>query len=86
MVAVMKTKDIRNGSLYYNTNRNRVERVISNRFSNTRVVTECHKRDAIPVPSKTLRLASQQEVDNYLTSKPKRGILSFLFGRLNRTV
>ena len=82
----MKTKDIRNGSLYYNTNRNRVERVISNRFSNTRVVTECHKRDAIPVPSKTLRLASQQEVDNYLTSKPKRGILSFLFGRLNRTV
>ena len=86
MVAVMKTKDIRNGSLYYNTNRNRVERVISNRFSNTRVVTECHKRDAFPVPSKTLRLASQKEVDNYLTSKPKRGILSFLFGRLNRTV
>ena len=86
MVAVMKTKDIKNGSLYYNTVKNRVERVISNRFSNTRVVTECHKRDALPVPSKTLRLASQQEVDSYLTSKPKRSILSFLFGRLNRTV
>jgi hypothetical protein len=77
----MKTKDIRNGSLYFNLKRDRVERVISNTFSKTRVVTECHKKDQIAVPSKNLRLASTEEVDNYLTPPPKRGILSFLFGK-----
>ena len=41
----MKTKDIKNGSLYFNNKTNRVERVISNQFSNTRVVTEHHKRE-----------------------------------------
>ena len=78
----MKTKDIRNGSLYFNLKRDRVERVISNNFSKTRVVTECHKKDQVAVPSKNLRLASTEEVDNYLTPPPKRGILSFLFGKL----
>ena len=82
----MKTKDIRNGSLYFNLKRDRVERVISNTFSKARVVTECHKKDQMAVPSSTLRLASGEEVDKYLTSPPKRGMLSFLFGRLNRTV
>ena len=77
----MKTKDIRNGSLYFNLKRDRVERVISNTFSKTRVVTECHKKDQIAVPSSYLRLASGDEVTNYLTPPPKRGILSFLFGK-----
>ena len=77
----MKTKDIRNGSLYLNLKRDRVERVISNTFSKTRVVTECHKQDQVAVPSKNLRLASAEEVDNYLTPPPKRGVLSFLFGK-----
>ena len=77
----MKTKDIRNGSLYFNLKRNRVERVISNTFSNSRVVTECHKQDQVAVPSKNLRLASTEEVDNYLAPPPKRGVLSFLFGK-----
>ena len=77
----MKTKDIRNGSLYFNLKRDRVERVISNTFSNSRVVTECHKQDQVAVPSKNLRLASAEEVDNYLTPPPKRGVLSFLFGK-----
>ncbi len=77
----MKTKDIRNGSLYFNLKRDRVERVISNTFSKTRVVTECHKQDQVAVPSKNLRLASAEEVDNYLTPPPKRGVLSFLFGK-----
>ena len=81
----MRTKDIRNGSLYYNTKRNRVERVISNNFSKSRVVTECHKQDQKAVPTRYLRLASGEEVDNYLTPAPKRGILSFLFGRLVRS-
>jgi|TARA_B100001964_G_C13754041_1_gene388712 hypothetical protein len=77
----MKTKDIKNGSLYFNLKRDRVERVISNTFSNSRVVTECHKQDQVAVPSKNLRLASAEEVDNYLTPPPKRGVLSFLFGK-----
>ena len=77
----MKTKDIRNGSLYFNLKRDRVERVISNTFSSSRVVTECHKQDQVAVPSKNLRLASAEEVDNYLTPPPKRGVLSFLFGK-----
>ena len=77
----MKTKDIRNGSLYFNLKRERVERVISNTFSKSRVVTECHKKDQIAVPSKNLRLASTEEVDNYLAPPPKRGVLSFLFGK-----
>jgi|TARA_B100001971_G_C17719159_1_gene300281 hypothetical protein len=77
----MKTKDIKNGSLYFNLKRDRVERVISNTFSKARVVTECHKQDQVAVPSKNLRLASAEEVDNYLTPPPKRGVLSFLFGK-----
>ena len=79
----MRTKDIKNGSLYYNLrSENRVERVISNNFSNTRVVTECHKKDHIGcAESKLLRLASTAEVESYLTAPPKRGILSFLFGK-----
>ena len=81
MILFMRTKDIRNGSLYYNLKRDRVERVISNTFSKARVVTECHKKDQIAVPSSHLRLASGDEVTNYLTPPPKRGILSFLFGK-----
>ena len=77
----MKTKNIRNGSLYFNLKRERVERVISNTFSKSRVVTECHKKDQMAVPSSYLRLASSDEVTNYLTPPPKRGILSFLFGK-----
>ena len=80
----MKTKDIRNGSLYFNLKRERVERVISNTFSKARVVTECHKKDQVAIPSTYLRKASKEEVTNYLTPPPKRGILSFLFGKGSR--
>jgi len=73
----MKNKDIKNGSLYYNVKKNRVERVISNRFSNTRVITECHKTEEGSVQTKNLRLATSEEVESYLAPKP-----SSLFGRL----
>ena len=65
----MKTKDIKNGSLYFNKKSNRVERVISNRFSNTRVVTEHHKREEGSVQVKNLRLATSEEVEGYLENK-----------------
>ncbi len=78
----MRTKDIRNGSLYYNMKRNRVERVISNNFSKSRVVTECHKQDQKAVPTRYLRLATGEEVDNYLSPPVKKGIFSFLFSKM----
>ena len=65
----MKTKEIKNGSLYFNTKTDRVERVISNQFSNTRVVTEHHKREEGSVQSKNLRLATAEEVEGYLENK-----------------
>ena len=80
----MKLKDIRNGSLYFNTKKNRVERVISNQFSKTRVVTEFHGKQQSAVGTRYLRLADTKQVENYLTKPPKRGIMSFLFGKLGR--
>ena len=65
----MKTKDIKNGSLYFNNKTNRVERLISNQCSNTRVVTEHHKREEGSVQAKNLRLATSEEVEGYLENK-----------------
>ena len=62
----MKLKDIQNGSLYYNEERDRVERVISKSFSNARVVTYYHKREEGSVPVKYLRMANPEEVEDYL--------------------
>jgi hypothetical protein len=62
----MKLKDIQNGSLYYNEERDRVERVISKTFSNARVVTYYHKREEGSVPVKDLRMANPEEVEDYL--------------------
>ena len=70
IIAAMKNKDIKNGSLYFNVKKNRVERVISNRFSNTRVITECHKTEEGSVQTKNLRLATSEEVESYLAPKP----------------
>ena len=64
---VMKLAKIRNGSLYYNTKTKKVERVISNNFSKSRVVTERHGKNQKAIPAEHLRLATQEEVDRYLT-------------------
>jgi hypothetical protein len=71
----MKNKDIKNGSLYFNVNKSRVERVISNRFSNARVVTECHKNEEGSVQTKNLRLATSEEVEGYL-APPRTNLIS----------
>ena len=65
----MKTQDIKTGYLYFNNKTNRVERVISNQFSNPRVVTEHHKREEGSVQAKNLRLATSEEVEGYLENK-----------------
>ena len=62
----MKLKDIQNGSLYYNEERDRVERVISKSFSNARVVTYYHKKEEGSVPVKYLRMSNPEEVEEYL--------------------
>ena len=50
-----------------NNYRKKVERVISNNFSKSRVVTERHGKNQKAIPAEHLRLATQKEVDRYLT-------------------
>ena len=65
----MKTKEIRNGCLYYNTLTKRVERAIGK--VGRRVMTMVHDQDTKLVKSDNFRRASQLQVDNYLTKKNK---------------
>ena len=73
----MKMKEIKNGSIYYNEKKNRPERVISNNFSKSRVVTEYHNKNQTAVPARHLRLANNIEVENYLDKKGSSFITSF---------
>ena len=83
----MKLKDIQNGSLYYNEERDRVERVISKSFSNARVVTYYHKREEGSVPVKYLRMANPEEVEDYLIPyKEAERAMKALTNRLNLAV
>ncbi len=63
----MKTKEIRNGCLYYNTLTKRVERAIGR--VGRRVMTMVHDQDTKLVKSDNFRRASQLQVDNYLNKK-----------------
>jgi hypothetical protein len=65
----MKTKEIRNGCLYYNTLTKRVERAIGR--VGRRVMTMVHDQDTKLVKSDNFRRASQLQVDNYLTKRSK---------------
>jgi len=83
----MKLKDIQNGSLYYNEERGRVERVISKSFSNARVVTYYHKKEEGSVPVKYLRMANPEEVEDYLIPyKEAERAMKALTNRLNLTI
>tara|TARA_R100000908_G_scaffold44775_1_gene21189 strand:+ start:168 stop:422 length:255 start_codon:yes stop_codon:yes gene_type:complete len=77
----MKLKDIKNGSIYYNTKKNRPERVISNTFSSSRVVTEFHGKNQSAVSTRHIRLANGEEVERYLDKNKKNFLVNF-FGRL----
>ena len=65
----MKTKEIRNGCLYYNTLTKRVERAIGR--VGRRGMTMVHDQDTKLVKSDNFRRASQLQVDNYLTKKSR---------------
>ena len=61
----MKMKEVKNGSLYYNEENNRVERVVGS-ISDQRVVTYYHKKDYNYPQARVLRIASMDEVEDYL--------------------
>jgi hypothetical protein len=56
---------IRNGSLYYNERRNKVERVLGT-VNSQRVWTKRHQENTNDVQIKNLRLAEKEEVDAYV--------------------
>ena len=66
----MKIKELENGSLYFNVKSNRVERVRAAANSQSVFVTH---HDAAPmiVQAKDLRMASNNEVSDYLGDKAR---------------
>ena len=78
----MKLKDIKNGSIYYNVKKNRPERVISNTFSSSRVVTEFHGKNQSAVSTRHIRLANSAEVEKYLDKTRKSNLITSFFGKL----
>tara|TARA_B100001939_G_scaffold317056_1_gene303404 strand:+ start:216 stop:473 length:258 start_codon:yes stop_codon:yes gene_type:complete len=63
----MKMKEVKNGSLYYNEESNRVERVVGS-ISDHRVVTYYHKKDFNYPQARVLRIASKEEYEAYLNN------------------
>jgi hypothetical protein len=62
----MKTKEIRNGCLYYNTLTKRVERAIGR--VGRRIMTTVHDQDTKLVKADNFRRASTLQVDKYLNA------------------
>ena len=60
-----QTKEIRNGSLYFNSTLGRVERAIG-KLNSARVWTTRHENAATAVRVKNLRKATSNEVDEYI--------------------
>ena len=61
----MKTKEIKNGSLYWNDNSERVERV-RGKANTSSVFTTFHGKGLACVPSKRLQLATPSQWQGYL--------------------
>ena len=62
---ITKSKNIRNGSLYFNKRNRRVERVLG-KVNSQRVWTAAHEKGAGDVRVIDLRVAKSSEVDSYL--------------------
>ena len=58
-------KNIRNGSLYYNSENRQVERVLG-AVNSQRVWTKRHREDAQDVQTKNLKRANKRQVAKYL--------------------
>ena len=61
-----QTKEIRNGSLYFNNTLSRVERAIG-KLNSARVWTTRHENAATAVRVKNLRMATNSEVGEYIS-------------------
>jgi hypothetical protein len=61
----MRIKEIKNGSLYFNFNRRRVERVRSKMNSSSVMTSEPHKDILLGAKAADLRMATDSEVSNY---------------------
>jgi uncharacterized DUF497 family protein len=61
-----QAKEIRNGSLYFNTNVDRVERAIG-KVNSQRVWTTRHENQAQAIRVNNLRRASKEECKNYIS-------------------
>ena len=66
-IRTMRMKEVKNGSLYYNEESNRVERVVGS-ISDHRVVTYYHKKDFNYPQARVLRIASKEEYEAYLNN------------------
>jgi len=65
----MKTKEVKNGCLYYNKLSKRVERAIGR--VGRRIFTYCHDTDPQVVKVDNLMKASSKQVNNYLNAPNK---------------
>jgi hypothetical protein len=61
----MRMKEIKNGSLYFNHSRGRVERVRSQMNSSSVMTSEPHKDTLLGAKSNDLRIATDDEVAVY---------------------
>jgi hypothetical protein len=76
----MKTIQMKNGQLWFNTVTHRVERVLS---TGPRVcATSHHKEDLVGWPVSRLRPATSEEVFNYLGEINGRKVIQTTEGRL----
>jgi hypothetical protein len=67
------TKNIKNGSLYFNESNSRVERVLG-KVNNQRVWTKHHDESLRDVQTKNLRVARSNEYDSYLGDKNRKTV------------
>ncbi len=73
----LTAKKLRNGSLYFNTKTEQVERVLGTLNSN-RVWTTAHEQPAFTARCVHLRYATQGEVDGYLEASKGKARMRFL--------
>tara|TARA_Y100000593_G_C4316934_1_gene341444 strand:+ start:4268 stop:4486 length:219 start_codon:yes stop_codon:yes gene_type:complete len=62
----MKVNKIQNGSLYFNTNRNRVERIRSTGVNTSSVMVTHHGDAPLLAKASDLRVANELETNKYL--------------------
>jgi hypothetical protein len=67
------TKNIKNGSLYFNELKSRVERVLG-KVNGTRVWTKHHDSPTQDVRTRDLRVAERDEYSSYLGEKDRKAI------------